>query len=86
MYYINTLKQELLTAKTYEHNRRDETSVVDKHRCHMVVKFGAFVDEDRSKLPSLYWLPKLQNDPISRVLLLILVHVVHTSDVLPHCD
>ena len=63
MYYINTLKQDLRTAKTYEHNRRDETSVVDKHRCHMVVKFGAFVDEDRSKLPSLYWLPKLQKRP-----------------------
>ena len=86
MYYINTLKQDLRTAKTYEHNRRDETSVVDKHRCHMVVKFGAFVDEDRSKLPSLYCYLNFKNDPISRVLLLILVHVVHTFDVMPHCD
>ena len=34
-YYINTLKQELSTAYTYEHNRLDETSVVDKHRYHM---------------------------------------------------
>ena len=63
MYYINTLKQELSTAKTYEHNRLDETSIVDRHRCHMAAKFGLFVDEDHSKLPTLYWLPKLHKRP-----------------------
>ena len=26
----------------------------------MTVKFGVFVDEEHSKLPTLYWLPKLQ--------------------------
>ena len=62
-YYINTLKQEFSTAKTYEHNRLDETSVVDKHRCHMTAKFGVFVDEDHSKLPTLYRLPKLHKRP-----------------------
>ena len=25
----------------------------------MVTKFGVFVDEDHSNLPTLYWLPKL---------------------------
>ena len=60
---MNTLKQELSTAKTYEHNRLDETSIVDRHRCHMAVKFGLFVDEDHSKLPTLYWLPKLYKRP-----------------------
>ena len=35
MYYINTLKQELGTAKTYEQNFIEEKSVVDGHRCHM---------------------------------------------------
>ena len=59
MYYINTLKKELSTAKTYEHNRLDETSVVDRHRCHMAAKFGVFVDEDQSKLQTLHWLHKL---------------------------
>ena len=44
------------TAQTYEHNRLDETSIVDMHRCHMAAKFGLFVDEDHSKLPTLYWL------------------------------
>ena len=36
MYCINTLKQELSTAKTYEHiNMLDEKSVVDGHQWHM---------------------------------------------------
>ena len=42
----------------------------------MAAKFGVFVDEDHSKLPTLYWLPKLQKDPISHVVLLILTHVL----------
>ena len=63
MYYINTLKQKLSTAKTYEHNRLDETSIVDRHRSHMAAKFGLFVDKDHSKLPTLYWLPKLHKRP-----------------------
>ena len=29
----------------------------------MAVKFGLFVDEDDSKLPTLYWLPKLYKRP-----------------------
>ena len=29
----------------------------------MSVKFGLFVDEDHSKLPTLYWLPKLHKRP-----------------------
>ena len=63
MDYINTLKQEFSTAKTYEHNRLYETSIVDRHRCYMAAKFGLFVDEDHSKLPTIYWLPKLHKQP-----------------------
>ena len=49
--------------------------MVDRHRCHMAAKFGLFVDEDHSKLPTLYTgYLNFINDPISRVLLLILVH------------
>ena len=29
----------------------------------MAAKFGLFVDEDHSKLPTLYWLPKLHKWP-----------------------
>ena len=63
LHVFNTLKQELGTAKTYEHNLLDKKSVVDRHRCHMAAKFGVFVDEDQSKLPTLYWLPKLNKRP-----------------------
>ena len=63
MYYINTLKQKLFTAKTYEHNLLDERSAFGRHCCYMAVKFGVLVDEDHSKLPTLYWLPKLHKIP-----------------------
>ena len=63
MYCINTLKQELGTAKTYEHDLLDEKYVVDRHQCHMAAKFAVFVDEDHSKLPALYGLPKLHKRP-----------------------
>ena len=55
--YINNLKQELGTAKTYEHNLFDEKSVVD--RCHMAAEFSVFFDEDHSMFPTLYLLPNL---------------------------
>ena len=42
----------------------DDMSVVDRHRCHMAAKFGLFVDEDHSKLSTLYWLPKLHKKTI----------------------
>ena len=29
----------------------------------MTAKFGLFVDEEHSKLPTLYWLPKLHKRP-----------------------
>ena len=76
MYYINTRKQGLRTAITYEHNKIDETFVADRHRCHMGAKFGVFVDEDHCHFPMLYLLPKLY---IQRVLLLFLVHVLLLS-------
>ena len=46
------LKQELSYG-----NLLDERSVIDRNRCHIATKFGLFVDEDRSKFPTLYWLP-----------------------------
>ena len=49
--------------------------IVNRHRCNMAAKFGVFVDEDHSKLPTINWLPKLHYGHISLVLLLILVHV-----------
>ena len=76
MYCINTLKQDLRTAKTYEHYKIDETFVADRHRCHMVAKFGVFVYKDYCQLPTLYWSHKLHK---LRVLLLFLVHALLLS-------
>ena len=76
MYYINTQKQYLGTAKSYGHNLLDKKSDVDRRRCHMADNFGVFVNEDHSKLPMLYWLPKLHKSLIS---LLILAHVLLLS-------
>ena len=39
------------------------SAVCDCGICHMAAKFGLFVDEDHSKLPTLYWLPKLHKWP-----------------------
>ena len=35
----------------------------------MAAKFGLFVDEDHSKLPTLYWLPRLHKWPYMSILL-----------------
>ena len=47
----------------------DERSVADIHRCKMAAKFDVFVNEDHSKHPTLYWLPKLHKIPyMSRII------------------
>ena len=91
-YYINTQKQELSTAKTYEHNRLDETSIIDRHRYHFIAaKFGVFVDEDHSKLPTLYLLPKVHKWPY-KLRFIANSSSFTTTDLsiffyfLPHCD
>ena len=61
------------------HNLLDKNYVVYRHRCHMAAKFGVFVDEDHSRLPTSYWLPQLYKYPISHVLLLTLAHVLLLS-------
>ena len=39
----------------------------------MAAKFGLFVDEDHSKLPTLYWLPKLHKRPFKSRFISIIV-------------
>ena len=73
-YYINTLKLELSIAKPYDHNRLDETSIFDRHRCHMAAKFGLLMKTIASFLRYTGYLNFI-NGPINCVLLLILVHV-----------
>ena len=79
MYYINTLKQKLNTAKIYEHNLIDERSVVDRHRCHMAAKVGVFVAEIITSFLRYTGYLKFIKDPTSHVLLLILAHALLLS-------
>ena len=46
-----------------QHFEINETSIIDRHRCHMAAKFGVLVDEGHSKLPTLYRLLKLHKRP-----------------------
>ena len=79
MYYINSLRQELSTAKTYEHNLLDEKSVIDRHRSNMAAKLDEFVDENHSRFSRYTGYQNFIRDPISQLLLLILAHVLLMS-------
>ena len=62
MYYINTIKQELSTAKTHSFSIICFTrglSLIDFG--YRSTKFGVFVYEDHSKLHTLYGLLKQHN-------------------------
>ena len=61
MYYIHTLKQELGSAKTYDHNSLNERSVVDRYTCHIGAKLGLSVDKNHDNLPMPNCLLKLHN-------------------------
>ena len=40
-----------------------ERVVVDGHGCHTVLHFGVKAKENQDKVPTLYWLPKLHENP-----------------------
>ena len=54
VFYINTVKQELGSNKTYKRIVLDEMSVVDRHRWHMVAKFDVLVEEEHDKFYAIY--------------------------------
>ena len=69
MYYINTLKRELVDTNAYKlQPSLSERVIVDGHGCHTA-------KENQDKVPTLYWLPKLHKTPIKQDLLQILVLV-----------
>ena len=58
---INTLKKELCGTKAYElKSLNEERSVVNDPTYHSAIEFAESVNEGQDKLPTLYWLPKLQ--------------------------
>ena len=63
LYYINTLKPELSSAKTYELISTDEKSVAKKHCNDIVTKFAVGITESQERPLTFYWLPKLHKRP-----------------------
>ena len=63
MHYIDTLKQELSGTKADEQTSEKEKSVINHHIFQNATRFGVSVDEDQERLPTFYWLPKLQKQP-----------------------
>ena len=50
LYYINTLKQELGSSKTYERISTDERSIVNAHSVDITAKFAVGIKENQDKL------------------------------------
>ena len=64
MYYINTLKRELVDTNAYKlQPSLSERVIVDGHGCHTALHFGVKAKENHDKVPTLYWLPKLHKNP-----------------------
>ena len=66
MYYINTLKRELVDTNAYKlQPSLSERVIVDGHGCHSItaLHFGVKAKENQDKVPTLYWLPKLHKKP-----------------------
>ena len=64
LYYINTLKRELVDTNAYKlQPSLSERVIVDGHGCHTALHFGVNAKENQDKMPQLYWLPKLHKQP-----------------------
>ena len=64
MYYINTLKRKLVDTNAYKlQPSLSERLIVDGHGYHTTLYFGVKAKENQDKVPTLYWLPKLNKKP-----------------------
>ena len=64
LYYINTLKRELVDTNAYKlQPSLSGRVIVDGHGCHTALHFGVIAKENQDKVPTLYWLPKLHKKP-----------------------
>ena len=60
LYYIDTLKRELVDTKAYRlQPSLSERVVVDAHGCHIALHFGVNAKENQNKTTTLNWLPQL---------------------------
>ena len=63
MYYINTLKRELVDTNAYKLQLSlSERAIVNGHSCHTALHFGVKAKENQDKIPTLYWLPILHKN------------------------
>ena len=77
MYFINTLKRELVDTNAYKlQTSLSEKVIIGGHGCDTALHFGVKAKENQDKVPTLYWLPKLnKKNPIKQDLLLMLALV-----------
>ena len=62
LYYVDTLKLELICTNAYKLQVSLSGKVVaDRHGCHTALKFGVNAKQNHCKVPTLYLLPKLNN-------------------------
>ena len=74
LYYINTLKRELVDTNAYKlQPSLSKRVIVDGHGCHTALHFGAKLKKIKTKFLRWTGLPKLHKNPIKQDLLLILV-------------
>ena len=60
MYYIITLRRELVDTNAYKlQPSLSKRVIVNGHGCHTALNFGVKVKVNQDKVPTLYWLPKL---------------------------
>ena len=65
MFYINTLKRELVDTYAYKlQPSLSKRVIVDEHGCHTALNFSVKAKQFQDKVPTLYWLPKLHKKPI----------------------
>ena len=58
LYYVNTLKRELVDTNAYKlQPSLSERVIVDGHGCHTVLHFSVKAKENEDKVPTLYCLP-----------------------------
>ena len=64
MYYINTLRRELVHTNAYKlRPPLSERVIVDGHGCHAALDVGVKAKGNQDKVSTLYWLPKLHKEP-----------------------
>ena len=60
LYYINSLKRELVDTNAYNlHSSLSERMIFDGHGCHTALHYGVKAKENQDKVPTFYLLHKL---------------------------